>query len=385
MKILLLLNQPYPNGYALTKRIHLYAKGIIKNGHIAKIIIPIPKEKTGKSRNILSKGVHDGIPYEYSWKKCERSEYFIERRIHDLYGYLNTGRKIIIEKPNVIITSSFPFLFYCYLKLISIFIPFRLVKEQCEVNYLRKDSINSLDKYKLKIIYSLFNGVIVISRQLKNFINEDLEINIPCILIPILLEENKSKNKFPINKTIVYTGTFLERKDGILTIIRAFADFKVEFPEYKLILTGSPTNSPDYSLIEDLVNHERLKDNIVFTGYLSESKLQEVVHSAELLILAKPSNRQNYYNFPTKIAEYLLSGRPILTTPVGVIGEIFSDNENMFFSEYSTEQISKKIKFIILNKQLAIKVGENGKSFGIKNFNYIYNSDRMINFLKKIV
>ena len=107
MKIVLLLNQPYPNGYALTKRFHLYAKGFIKNGHSAKIIIPIPREKIGQSNNKLSKGTHEGVPFEYSWRNCERSNNFIIRRVHDFYGALKTGILIINEKPNIIITSSF--------------------------------------------------------------------------------------------------------------------------------------------------------------------------------------------------------------------------------------------------------------------------------------
>jgi len=384
MKIILLLNQPYPNGYALTKRFHLYAKGIIKNGHNAKFIIPIPNEKTGQSKNNLTRGYYEEIPYEYSWKNCERSKYFIIRRIHDLYGYLNTGIKIIKEKPTIIITSSFPFLFYCYIKLISIFISFKLIKEKCEVDYMTQESITSLDKFRVSIINKLFDAFIVINNQLKKFQFEDLRLNIPCIVVPILIDESIIENKLKIRKSIVYTGTFLERKDGILTILKAFSYFKVKFPDYKLFLTGSPQSSPDYKNIIDLIKQLKIIDSVIFTGYLSEIELREIIFSAELLIIAKPANRQNYYNFPTKIGEYLISGRPILSTKVGVVGELLSDGENIFFTENDPESMSWKMKFIVTNKQLASKIGKNGESFAKLNFNYIHHSERMIEFFKDI-
>ncbi len=45
MKILIILNEPYPIGMACTKRIHLYAKGLTELGNNVKIIIPKPTEK----------------------------------------------------------------------------------------------------------------------------------------------------------------------------------------------------------------------------------------------------------------------------------------------------------------------------------------------------
>ena len=51
MKILFILCGPYPLGMACTKRIHLFAKGLVEQGHKVKIIIPQPTEKIGAVKN----------------------------------------------------------------------------------------------------------------------------------------------------------------------------------------------------------------------------------------------------------------------------------------------------------------------------------------------
>ena len=385
MKILLLLNQPYPNGYALTKRFHLYAKGFIKNGHSAKLIIPIPREKIGQSNNNISKGSHEGVPFEYSWRNCERSNNFIIRRYHDLYGLLKTGIIIINEKPDIIITSSFSFFTYCYIKLISVFISFKLIREKCEVDFLDKDNINQFEKIQNKIINSFFNGSIVITRQLEEYQKHILKSKSPCIKVPILVEDFRPGSLIHARKRIVYTGTFLERKDGIITILKAFSKFRSYYPDYKLLLTGSPAGSPDYQKIVDTINEENLNNYVVFTGYLREREFQNTICKAELHILTKPENRQNKYNFPTKIGEYMITGRPIIATHVGVIGELLTNNINVFFTEYSSDSIADKMRYIIENKLFAKQVGENGRLYALNNFDYEYHSNKMIEFFKKLI
>lgn len=384
MKILLLLNQPYPNGYALTKRFQLYAKGFRENGHISKFIIPIPTEKFGQSNNNSSKGSFEGVPFEYAWKKCERSNNFFVRRYHDIYGSIRTGFMIIKENPDIVITDSFSLLFYLYIKTISILIPYKFVQEKCEVDYMKEDKLSLFAKIHVKIMSRFFNGFIVINTQLEEYIIHDLKIKTPLIKIPILVEDFKSLNSSQIDKTIVYTGTFLERKDGILTIISAFSKFRIAHQDYKLLLTGIPDNSPDYQKINELINQNNVHNQVMFTGYLKEKELRKIIQNATLLIIAKPENRQNHYNFPTKIGEYMITGRPILATRVGVIGDLLTDNENIFFANCEADAMAKKMNYIIENSKLGDEVGQNGRLYAIQNFNYLFHTVKMLDFFAKL-
>jgi glycosyltransferase involved in cell wall biosynthesis len=385
MKIFLLLNQPYPNGYALTKRFHLYAKGLIQLGHNVKVIIPFPVEKSSKSINNIISGVYEGVPFEYQWKNTTRSKNFFIRRYHDFLGLFKTALNCYKEKPDFIISASFPLLFFLFLRFISLFRTIRLIREINEVVNMHEEKLTPHEKMLTRLKYSLYDGLIIISQQLSNYLTHELKIKGKNIIVPVLIDDFKPNVENTIRKIIVYTGTYLERKDGIVTILKAFALIKNKYPDYKLVLTGAPERSPDYKEIKNTITNYELSSQIIFTGYIGENELYQTLGSAIMLILAKPENRQNQYNFPTKIGEYLVSGRPVLSTKVGIIGEILEDNKNVFFSKFDTKDLASKIEFIINNPKDAVEVGNEGREFALNNLHYKKHAKRMTNFFIEMV
>lgn len=380
----MLLNQPYPNGYALTKRMHLYAKGFIEHGNCSKIIIPLPNRDNKNLKNLEVSGIFEKVPFEYTAPNTIRNEKFIVRRVHNFIGTIKVGQILIKEKPDIVVTASFSIFFYVYLKLVSLIHSFKLIREKNEVDYLKEEDINLTKRLLLKFIYSLFDGIIVITKQLLYNILNDLNIVKKNLIVPVLIS-NRNQNKVQsIKKTIVYTGTYLERKDGIITILNAFAILKTKHPEYKLTLTGSPQRSSDYHKIMKIIETKDLQKHIDFTGYLSEEELQKTLLSATMLILAKPENRQNRYNFPTKIGEYLLSGRPVIATKVGVVADLLEDHKNIIFTENTITDILNKIEFVINNPEFSNQIGENGRRFAIENLDYLKHSKQMIKFFKSL-
>jgi len=384
MRIYLLLNQPYPHGYALTKRFHLYAKGFRESGHSVKMIIPKATETDNKLNNASTSGVFEEIPFEYSCNCTTRSVSFLTRRYQDTIGFIKAGFICFNEKPDIVITSSFSFLFFLYLRLILILTSTKLIREKNEIDYMNNDYLSSGKRIKLRLTNNVFHGFLVISQNLLEYLKNDLNIRKEAVIIPILIEDFKKQQKFTIAKTIVYTGTYLERKDGILTIINAFAEINQKYPDYKLVLTGRPEKSKDYNEIKRIISSKGLEKQIHFTGYLSEQNLHSLLLSANMLILAKPDNRQNKYNFPTKIGEYLISGRPVISTKVGVIGDIMEDNENIVFADFEITSISQKVEHIINNSKLANTIGENGRQYALGSFNYLTHAQKMVAYFETL-
>ena len=384
MKIFILLRQPYPHGYALTKRVHLYAKGFRENGHKTKIIIPVPVESYKNNLDNSISGIYENIPYQCTWRSTIRSTSFLKRRYHDFFGSLKAGVLLFNEKPNIVVMSSFPFIFMLYIKIFSLIVPFKLVKEKNEIDYLDRDNISVFTKKKIRLVNIIFDGFIVINNQLSNFVVSELKIKRKLIVVPILVEDFKKNKKKPIENIILYSGTYLERKDGIISIIKGFSLVKDILDDYKLVLTGVPERSPDYKRIMDIIILEKLDKSIVFTGYLPEHKLRSLLEISRILILTKPENRQNLYNFPTRMGEYLITGRPVIATKFGIIGELFSENENMYFTDFDSVSISKKIVYVINNSKEANAIGQKGREFALEYFDYLVHSKRMIDFFENL-
>ncbi|AHW62271.1 Glycosyltransferase involved in cell wall bisynthesis [Draconibacterium orientale] len=384
MKIFLLLNQPYPHGFALTKRFHLYAKGFVHEGHIAKVILPVPTEANNVLNNSKISGIFEKIPFEYTCNNTIRSKRFILRRWQDILGSIKAGLVCIRELPDVLIISAFPIYFYLFLKVISIVTGTKLIREKNEVDFLDENEISEKQIKQINRKNRLFHGFIVINSQLQDYLRNDLKLKTKSLVVPILIQDFKADKHLSTTRNITYTGTYLERKDGILTILKAFSKLIQKNPDLNLVLTGSPQRSKDYHALKTIIENHNLERNICFPGYLLETELQDILMSSSMLILAKPENRQNRYNFPTKIGEYLISGRPVISTKTGIIGDILKDRENVVFTEFSAENICQNIEYILNHPKEANTIGSNGRKFALENFDYHTHTQRMIRFFKMI-
>lgn len=104
--------------------------------------------------------------------------------------------------------------------------------------------------------------------------------------------------------TILYTGT-LSIKYGILELIQEFKLIKDE--RYRLIICGGGNGS-------DKVQSECLSDKrIQFLGLVSQEEAHRIRCNADILVNPR-RNTDAYtkYSFPSKIMEYLLTGKPVI-------------------------------------------------------------------------
>jgi glycosyltransferase involved in cell wall biosynthesis len=95
------------------------------------------------------------------------------------------------------------------------------------------------------------------------------------------------------------------------------------------------------------------------------------------LLLPLRNTIQDKARFPFKISEYLASGRPIITSDVGVISEYFIDNENALICiPDDIDSFVEKLNYVIFNSYAANEIGNKGYLLGKNYFNKdCYNSD----------
>jgi glycosyltransferase involved in cell wall biosynthesis len=228
--------------------------------------------------------------------------------------------------------------------------------------------------------------MIVISRELKDFFSRDMKLNLKMIEVPILVETNSiSKNGIPARKAnLVYTGSLLEHKDGVTTIIRAFARILPDHPGLKLIMTGNIEGSVSKKEILDLIQSLKLGDNVLLPGYISKDELNELTTTASVLLLAKPLNRQNRYNMATKIGEYLMTGRPAVISNVDPVCSYLSHRENICITDPDELRIAEEIEFLLENPLKADEIGSSGRGSVVRLFDYKIHAARMDDFFRNL-
>ncbi len=367
---------------ACTNRIHLYARGFTQLGHKVLIVVPRPTESQNNIQNSANQGIHEGIGFRYSSPSTVRSRYFLSRRINDINSYRRAIAIAVRYKPDAIINVS-DFLSHFFIaKVASILTKALLLSEQSEVPYFQKERLNWLERIITRLEFSQFNGIIAITQNLKKFFTEEIEINIRTTVVPILVDPFRPAKNCIISDNIVYSGSLSNRKDGIFTILKAFSLFAIVNKDAKLVLTGDLNNSGDKDKILEIVQNNGMGNRIFFTGYLHQDNLAELMSSARLLICLKPDNRQNRYNFATKLAEYLLSGRPVILTKIDPICEYLENRVSACIINSEINEIAKEIHFLFDNSVIADEIGKKGKLVAISKLNYQEHCLRMINFMQ---
>jgi len=171
-----------------------------------------------------------------------------------------------------------------------------------------------------KFLIPKFDAITVVSNKLKESLEKNYNINVNPYIVPntidlSLFRPNKIK-KFTDNKIhIAFVGRLSPVK-GIHNLIKALGGVKKERDDFILHLIGGG-NEKEY---KKLVNQLNLNENVIFHGIKSREETANYIKKCNFLVLPSYSE-----SFSCIILEAIACGKPIVTTNVGIISEIFNE------------------------------------------------------------
>ena len=170
-----------------------------------------------------------------------------------------------------------------------------------------KNIIKKLYSFIMGKDFKQYSKVILLSEGSRKYTSKKQEIEIINGCIDINKFKNLKKRERQADINIVYTGV-LSCATGIDLLLNAFS--QIEEKNYRLIICGQ--GHEEDLLIQEACNRD---SRIIFKGLVSNEEYIEIINSADLLINPRNMNyNQNLNNFPSKVLEYISSGRPILST-----------------------------------------------------------------------
>jgi len=219
----------------------------------------------------------------------------------------------------------------------------------------------------------------VISKALKHFFENELKENnksIPVTLLNMVVEPDRySCSCSSIDsqyKDIVFVGSMYGDKDGVYYLLEAFLKIYKDYPNSRLILIGDNTRVLQMQRVNNILSKMPYSDRIIFTGQLDRKSVIEKINSAYCLVLARPDNIQAKYGFPTKLGEYLSTGKPVIVTSVGDIPLFLRDGENAYIAKPdNVDAFANKLNECLSDSIKASFIGKKGKELVYGEFNYL--------------
>ncbi|MEO8720427.1 MAG: glycosyltransferase family 4 protein [Ginsengibacter sp.] len=379
----------YPSGNSLSNRIHLYSKGI-RDEKIFPFIINIQSSHKEK-QDYDYLGRFEGIPFYYAQKTSLYQTNPIRRNFKKALGVFNTlaminrlrkNRKVTVLYYSI--SFHYELIFFLYLKILRI----PIVKECNEAPlFLIKEKKNlKFHTFLLKHVeLKMYNQIIVISDYLYKYYCHYLSAN-KILQVPILVDMKRfcnvpvQKKEKSNEKIITYIGSMVGNKDGLEDLIEEISLIEKSQNQIKLQLVGT---AKDYHIkkLKNKVRAMGLEDVVNFLGLKKSIEIPKILMNSDLLVLSRPDTNQSKAGFPTKLGEYLASGRPVVITTTGEIPKYLTDEKNAYLVKPDQiENFAKKIVYA-LNDKNALKIGAEGYQVANKNFNYHLYGNKLSNFL----
>ncbi|MFT5513467.1 MAG: glycosyltransferase involved in cell wall biosynthesis [Bacteroidia bacterium] len=128
--------------------------------------------------------------------------------------------------------------------------------------------------------------------------------------------------------TVGYLGSFGD-KDDIDTLLNGFEYALKHIPGAQLKLIGKLPKRRAYL---------RRRPNVICIENVSNTDIHGNLQSCSVLIALRKNNDYAHYGFPSKLAEYIAAGIPVIATPTSDIPEIFVDGTNIKTVPHSDPQ-----------------------------------------------
>jgi len=232
--------------------------------------------------------------------------------------------------------------------------------------------------------YSFFlvNKVICISTFLEEAIQKKKNpkdiLKIPCISDFQKFEAYKGKRSMERQYFL-----FVASRNYLPVIQFVIDSFNaVSGSEYSLLLVCGDAGEADKANIGHYISRSRKSNHIHLFGHLKYPELIELYANSAALLIPLRDTRADIARFPQKIAEYLASGRPIVTTGFGEICHYFKDGQNAFVcADYNEDEFGAKMNEVFRNPERTEMIADAGYQTGLLNFDYRSISRRVITFL----
>jgi colanic acid/amylovoran biosynthesis glycosyltransferase len=161
----------------------------------------------------------------------------------------------------------------------------------------------------------------------------------------------------------------LIEKKGLDVSLRAFAQFRSQFPEAQLAIAGEgPLREP----LERLSAELGLGQSVRFTGFLAEAEVCRLYHESHAFL--HPSQMtadQNQEGIPNSMLEAMATGLPVLATYHGGIPEAVEDNKTgLLVEERDGDRLLDNMLRLAREDGLWQRIGAAGAASVRENFEH---------------
>ncbi len=191
-------------------------------------------------------------------------------------------------------------------------------------------------------------------------------------------EDNAAESPTQNTRRVIAFSGGLTVYSGIRELLQAF-DF-LPGQDIELWITGHGVLAPEVEAAA------RRDSRIRYLGFLDRSEYRRVLRQATVLVNPRPSYILSHqYSFPSKLLEYLASGRPVISTCAGQVDKDYG--EHLFLLREETPEALANLIASVLDRDPAEldNFGARGRQYVLTHKTWSTQGKRAYRFLSQLV
>lgn len=273
--------------------------------------------------------------------------------------FLNVHKALVSFAPDLIHTHMYAYAFA---------VPYNFIHNTKIIHTVHNKPIKEFKSKYIKLMKLLYRMDRVVPIAISDLIENELRLlykklkNIELVYNPVDIDMFKTeRNVTKKTETLFITVGRLSDQKNHLLLIDAFSSALKEISSIKLVIIGEGELK---IMLQEKITKLNLENSIKMIGVTNNVNMY--LKEADVFVLSS-----KYEGLPLSILEAMASGLPIISTDVGGVSDIVTDNGILVMPQ-NCEELSKAIKKLALDNQLRLhlskKSQQNVKKYDVSNF-----------------
>lgn len=251
-------------------------------------------------------------------------------------------------------------------------IPSVLVGMNSNINIFKRIILTCLNSTAMRLA-SRSNGLVLLTESMRNFFNKPIKYIVVEGLVDIETMDVSNQDFNCEKEIILYTGT-IRKIYGIMNLVSAFRMLENKNVELWICGSGDAQAEIEYAAKKDI--------RIKFFGMVDSSEALKMQKQSTILVNPRTSDGEyTKYSFPSKVIEYLLSGKSVVINRLPGIPDEYYDYVYVPENESPNAMADCLLNVMCVDRDERKERGGKGREFIMSKKNSKVQMDRVLEMI----